>query len=114
MRKYEGRKSYTFSLPERQGEFLPIMTMRDIRNARRFEIIITARSEPFEFTVMFFYSRNNHTVFPESLRIDEIRAIRPVPNFMTLIRGLEPFYKTVIQGSIATLLMQGIKKILSR
>src|SRR5215216_5295185 len=102
-----------FSLPERQREFFPIVTMRDLRTTKRFEIIIIAKAWSFEFKMMFFYNKDNHTVSLDCVKMDEIKAVDRVSNFMSSIKSFEPFARTVIQGSMAIIILEGIKRVLS-
>lgn len=106
------------SLPERQNEFLPVRTMREIRDSRRFQVSLHARSPPIEFRAsLFFIVQSPKNVGVEEIKIESVELVRQHPRGINSIvltaDRLEQFFRPIAQSSIAALIVEGIKRVLS-
>jgi hypothetical protein len=106
-----------FSLPKRkEKKFVPITTMRDIRDTgRRFQIILHGQSFTIEFKVtLIFIVQDSRRLEVEDIKIDNVKMLKvSSKTLISKVDRLQAFFKPVGQSSVASLMVEGIKRILS-
>jgi len=107
-----------FGLPKgkEHKKFVPITTMRDIRDTRRrFQITMHGQSFTIGFKCrLIFHIQGSSTLEIEDIKIDNVKMLRD--SSKSLISGvnrLGAFFKPVAQSSVASLMLEGIKRMLS-
>jgi hypothetical protein len=108
-----------FSLPKlkEKKKFVPITTMRDIRDTgrRRFQIILRGQSFTIEFKAsLVFLVHDSRTLEVEDIKIDNVKLLKGSSKTLIFkVKRLQAFFKPVAQSSIASLMVEGIKRMLS-
>jgi hypothetical protein len=106
-----------FSLPKRkEKKFVPITTMRDIRDTgRRFQIILYGRSFTIEFkAILIFIVQDSRRLEVEDIKIDNVKMLKvSSKNLISNVNRLQAFFKPLAQSSVASLMVEGIKRMLS-
>lgn len=107
-----------FGLPKRKEnkKFVPITTMRDIRDrGRRFQIILHGRSFTIEFkATLIFIVQDSRTLEVEDIKIDDVKMLKDSSKTLTSkVKRLRAFFKPVAQSSVASLMVEGVKRMLS-
>jgi hypothetical protein len=106
-----------FSLPKRkENKFVPITTMRDIRDTgRRFQIILHGRSFTIEFkATLIFIVQDSRRLEVEDIKIDNVKMLKvSSKTLISNVNRLQAFFKPLAQSSVATLMVEGIKRMLS-
>jgi hypothetical protein len=106
-----------FSLPKRkEKKFVPITTMRDIRDTgRRFQIILHGRSFTIEFkATLIFIVQDPSRLEVEDIKIDNIKMLKvSSKTLISKVNRLQAFFKPLAQSSVASLMVEGIKRMLS-
>jgi hypothetical protein len=106
-----------FSLPKRkEKKFVPITTMRDIRDTgRRFQIILHGQSFTIEFKVtLIFIVQDSRRLEVEDIKIDNVKMLKvSSKTLISKVDRLQAFFKPVAQSSVASLMVEGIKRMLS-
>lgn len=107
-----------FGLPKRKEnkKFVPITTMRDIHDTgQRFQIALHGQSFSIEFkATLIFIVQDTRTLEVEDIKIDNVKMLKD--NSKTLIskvKRLLAFFKPVAQSSVASLMVEGVKRMLS-
>jgi hypothetical protein len=108
-----------FSLPKlkEKKKFVPITTMRDIRDTgrRRFQITLHGQSFTIEFKAsLVFIVQDSRTLEVEDIKIDNVKLLKDSSKtLISKVKRLHAFFKPVAQSSIASLMVEGIKRMLS-
>jgi hypothetical protein len=105
-----------FSLPKRQEKkFVPITTMRDIRDTGRFQITLHVKTFTIEFKASFvFIVQDYRTLEVEDIKIDNVKLLKASSKtLISKVKRLQAFLRLVAQSSIASLMVEGIKRMLS-
>ncbi len=106
-----------FSLPKRkEKKFVPITTMRDIRDTgRRFQIILHGQSFTIEFKVtLIFIVQDSRRLEVEDIKIDNVKMLKvSSKTLISKVDRLQAFFKPVAQSSVASFMVEGIKRMLS-
>jgi hypothetical protein len=107
-----------FSLPKlKEKKFVPITTMRDIRDTgrRRFQITLHGQSFTIEFKAsLVFIVHDSRTLEVEDIKIDNVKLLKDSSKtLISKVKRLQAFFKPVAQSSIASLMVEGIKRMLS-
>jgi hypothetical protein len=106
-----------FSLPKiKEKKFVPITTMRDIRDTgRRFQITLHGQSFTIEFKAsLVFLVHDSRTIEVEDIKIDNVKLLKgSSKTLISKVKRLQAFFKPVAQSSIASLMVEGIKRMLS-
>jgi hypothetical protein len=107
-----------FSLPKlkEKKKFVPITTMRDIRDTgRRFQITLHGQSFTIEFKAsLVFLVHDSRTLEVEDIKIDNVKLLKgSSKTLISKVKRLQAFFKPVAQSSIASLMVEGIKRMLS-
>ena len=107
-----------FGQPKRNGnkKFVPITTMRDIRDTgRRFQIRLHGQSFTIEFkATLIFIVQASRTFEIEDIKINNVKMLKDSSKtLISKVKRLEIFFKPVAQSSIASLMIEGIKRMLS-
>jgi hypothetical protein len=105
-----------FSLPKRQEKkFVPITTMRDIRDTGRFQITLHVKTFTIEFKASFvFIVQDYRTLEVEDIKIDNVKLLKASSKtLISKVKRLQAFFRLVAQSSIASLMVEGIKRMLS-
>jgi hypothetical protein len=107
-----------FGLPKRKEnkKFIPITTMRDIRDTgRRFQIILHGQSFTIEFkATLIFIVQDSKTLEVEDIKIDNVKMLKgSSKTLISKVKRLKVFFKPVAQSSVASLMVEGIKRMLS-
>jgi hypothetical protein len=107
-----------FGLPKRKEnkKFVPITTMRDIRDTRRrFQITLHGQSFTIEFkATLIFIVQDSRTLEIEDIKIDNVKMLKDSSKtLISKVKRLEVFFKPVAQSSVASLMVEGIKRMLS-
>ncbi len=106
-----------FSLPKRkEKKFVPITTMRDIRDTgQRFQIILYGQSFAIEFKVtLIFIVQDSRRLEVEDIKIDNVNMLKvSSKTLISKVNRLQAFFKPVAQSSVANLMIEGIKRMLS-
>lgn len=106
-----------FSLPKRkENKFVPITTMRDIRDTgRRFQIILHGRSFTIEFkATLIFIVQDSRRLEVEDIKIDNVKMLKvSSKTLISNVNRLQAFFKPLAQSSVASLMVEGIKRMLS-
>jgi hypothetical protein len=107
-----------FSLPKlKEKKFVPITTMRDIRDTRRrrFQITLHGQSFTIEFKAsLVFIVHDSRTLEVEDTKIDNVKLLKgSSKTLISKVKRLQAFFKPVAQSSIASLMVEGIKRMLS-
>src|ERR671922_804590 len=106
-----------FSLPKRkEKKFVPIITMRDIRDTgRRFQIILHGRSFTIEFkAILIFIVQDSRRLEIEDIKIDNVKMLKvSSKTLISNVNRLQAFFKPLAQSSVASLMVEGIKRMLS-
>jgi hypothetical protein len=106
-----------FSLPKRkEKKFVPIITMRDIRDTgRRFQIILHGRSFTIEFkATLIFIVQDSRRLEVEDIKIDNVKMLKvSSKTLISNVNRLQAFFKPLAQSSVASLMVEGIKRMLS-
>jgi hypothetical protein len=106
-----------FSLPKRkEKKFVPITTMRDIRDTgRRFQIILHGQSFTIEFKVtLIFIVQDSRRLEVEDIKIDNVKMLKVSSKaLISKVDRLQAFFKPVARSSVASLMVEGIKRMLS-
>jgi hypothetical protein len=106
-----------FSLPKRkEKKFVPITTMRDIRDTgRRFQIILHGRSFTIEFkATLIFIVQDSKRLEVEDIKIDNIKMLKvSSKTLISNVNRLQAFFKPLAQSSVTSLMVEGIKRMLS-
>jgi hypothetical protein len=107
-----------FSLPKlKEKKFVPITTMRDIRDTgrRRFQITLHGQSFTIEFKAsLVFILHDSRTLEVEDIKIDNVKLLKgSSKTLISKVKRLQAFFKPVAQSSIASLMVEGIKRMLS-
>jgi hypothetical protein len=108
-----------FSLPKlkEKKKFVPITTMRDIRDTgrRRFQITLHGQSFTIEFKAsLVFIVHDSRTLEVEDIKIDNVKLLKgSSKTLISKVKRLQAFFKPVAQSSIASLMVEGIKRMLS-
>lgn len=107
-----------FGLPKGKAhkKFVPITTMRDVGDSgRRFQITLHGQSFTIEFkSRLLFMLHDSRSLEIEDIKIDNVKMLQD--SSKTLIskgNRLEAFFKPIAQSSVASLMVEGIKKMLS-
>jgi hypothetical protein len=117
----EIRKEVTlqfFSLPQRKEKkkFVPITTMRDIRDTgRRFQITLHGQSFTIEFkATLIFIVQDSRALEVEDIKIDNVKMLKDSSKTLIFkVKRIRAFFKPVAQSSVASLIVEGIKRMLS-
>jgi hypothetical protein len=108
-----------FSLPKlkEKNKFVPITTMRDIHDSgrRRFQITLHGQSFTIEFKAsLVFIVQDSRTFEVEDIKIDNVKLLKGSSKTLApKIKRFQAFFKPVAQSSIASLMVEGIKRMLS-
>jgi hypothetical protein len=107
-----------FSLPKlKEKKFVPITTMRDIRDTgrRRFQITLHGQSFTIEFKAsLVFIVHDSRTLEVEDIKLDNVKLLKDSSKtLISKVKRLQAFFKPVAQSSIASLMVEGIKRMLS-
>lgn len=107
-----------FSLPKlKEKKFVPITTMSDIRDTgrRRFQITLHGQSFTIEFKAsLIFIVHDSRTLEVEDIKIDNVKLLKDSSKtLISKVKRLQAFFKPVAQSSIASLMVEGIKRMLS-
>ena len=106
-----------FSLPKRkEKKFVPITTMRDIRDTgRRFQIILHGRSFTIEFkATLIFIVQDPSRLEVEDIKIDNVKMLKvSSKTLISKVDRLQAFFKPVAQSSVACFMVEVIKRMLS-
>jgi hypothetical protein len=107
-----------FGLPKRKEKkkFVPITTMRDIRDTgRRFQITLHGRSFTIEFkATLIFIVQDSRTLEVEDIKIDNVKMLKDSSKtLISKVKRLQVFFKPVAQSSVASLMVEGIRRMLS-
>jgi hypothetical protein len=108
-----------FSLPKlkEKNKFVPITTMRDIHDSgrRRFQITLHGQSFTIEFKAsLVFIVHDSRTFEVEDIKIDNVKLLKGSSKTLApKIKRFQAFFKPVAQSSIASLMVEGIKRMLS-
>jgi hypothetical protein len=107
-----------FSLPKphkNKKKYVPIATMNDIHDTgRRFQITVHGQSFTIEFkTTLVFIVQDSRTLEVEDIRIDNVKLLKGSSNTLfSWGKRLESFFKPVAQSSVASVIVEGIKRML--
>ena len=107
-----------FGLPKRKEnkKFVPITTMRDIHDTgRRFQIALHEQSFSMEFkATLIFIVQDSRTLEVEDIKIDDVKMLNDSSKTLTSkVKRLRAFFKPVAQSSVASLMVEGVKRMLS-
>jgi hypothetical protein len=106
-----------FSLPKRkENKFVPITTMRDIRDTgQRFQIILHGQSFTIEFkATLIFIVQDSRRLEVEDIKIDNVKMLKVSSKaLISNVNRLQAFFKPLAQSSVASLMVEGIKRMLS-
>ena len=107
-----------FGLPKRKEnkKFVPITTMRDIHDTgRRFQIALRGQSFSIEFkATLIFIVQDSRTLEVEDIKIDDVKMLKDSSKTLTSkVKRLRAFFKPVAQSSVASLMVEGVKRMLS-
>jgi|SRR5215212_2005373 len=107
-----------FGLPKRKEnkKFISITTMRDIRDTgRRFQIMLHGQSFTIEFeATLIFIVQDSKTLEVEDIKIDNVKMLKgSSKTLISKVKRLKVFFKPVAQSSVASLMVEGIKRMLS-
>jgi hypothetical protein len=107
-----------FSLPKlKEKKFVPITTMGDIRDTgrRRFQITLHGQSFTIEFKAsLVFIVHDSRTLEVEDIKLDNVKLLKDSSKtLISKVKRLQAFFKPVAQSSIASLMVEGIKRMLS-
>ena len=107
-----------FGLPKRKEnkKFVPITTMRDIHDTgRRFQIALRGQSFSIEFkATLIFIVQDSRTLEVEDIKIDDVKMLNDSSKTLTSkVKRLRAFFKPVAQSSVASLMVEGVKRMLS-
>lgn len=107
-----------FGLPKRKEnkKFVPITTMRDIHDiGRRFQIALYGQSFSIEFkATLIFIVQDSRTLEVEDIKIDDVKMLKDSSKTLTSkVKRLRAFFKPVAQSSVASLMVEGVKRMLS-
>src|SRR5919108_485271 len=103
-----------FSLAEQQKEFVPITTMRDIRDTGRFQIKLHAKSLTVEFRASFVFTiHNSRNLEVEHIRIESVKLLKnSLKGSVSMAKRFGAFFKPVAQSSLASIMVETIKRML--
>jgi hypothetical protein len=90
--------------------------MRDIRDTgRRFQIILHGQSFTIEFKVtLIFIVQDSRRLEVEDIKIDNVKMLKvSSKTLISKVDRLQAFFKPVGQSSVASLMVEGIKRMLS-
>src|SRR4051812_15779751 len=107
-----------FSLPKRKvkKKFVPITTVRDIRDTgRRFQITLHGQSFTIEFRATFiFIIHDSRTLEVEDIKIDNVKMLKDSSKtLISKVNRFQAFFKPVAQSSVDSLMVEGIRRMLS-
>ena len=107
-----------FGLPKRKEKkrFVPITTMRDIRDTgRRFQITLHGQSFTIAFkSTLTFMVQDSRTLEVEDIKIDNVKMLKDSSKtLISKVKRLQVFFRPVVQSSVASLVVEGIKRMLS-
>lgn len=107
-----------FGLPKRKEnkKFVPITTMRDIHDTgRRFQIALHGQSFSIEFkATLILIVQDSRTLEVEDIKIDDVKMLKDSSKTLTSkVKRLLAFFKPVAQSSVASLMVEGVKRMLS-
>ena len=107
-----------FGLPKRKEnkKFVPIRTMRDIHDTgRRFQIALHGQSFSIEFkATLIFIVQDSRTLEVEDIKIDDVKMLKDSSKtLISMVKRLLAFFKPVAQSSVASLMVEGVKRMLS-
>ena len=107
-----------FGLPKRKEnkKFVPITTMRDIHDTgRRFQIALRGQSFSIEFkATLIFIVQDSRTLEVEDIKIDDVKMLKDSSKtLISMVKRLLAFFKPVAQSSVASLMVEGVKRMLS-
>jgi hypothetical protein len=107
-----------FGLPKRKEnkKFVPITTMRDIHDTgRRFQIALHGQSFSIEFkATLIFIVQDSRTLEVEDIKIDDVKMLKDSSKtLISMVKRLLSFFKPVAQSSVASLMVEGVKRMLS-
>jgi hypothetical protein len=108
-----------FGLPKRKEnkKFVPITTMRDIYDTgrRRFQIALHGQSFSIEFkATLIFIVQDSRTLEVEDIKIDDVKMLKDSSKtLISMVKRLLAFFKPVAQSSVASLMVEGVKRMLS-
>ena len=107
-----------FGLPKRKEnkKFVPITTMRDIHDTgRRFQIALRGQSFSIEFkATLIFIVQDSRTLEVEDIKIDDVKMLKDSSKtLISKVKRLRAFFKPVAQSSVASLMVEGVKRMLS-
>ena len=105
-------------LPKRKEnkKFVPITTMRDIHDTgRRFQIALRGQSFSIEFkATLIFIVQDSRTLEVEDIKIDDVKMLKDSSKtLISMVKRLLAFFKPVAQSSVASLIVEGVKRMLS-
>lgn len=107
-----------FGLPKRKEnkKFVPITTMRDIHDTgRRFQIALRGQSFSIEFkATLIFIVQDSRTLEVEDIKIDDVKMLKDSSKtLISMVKRLLAFFKPVARSSVASLMVEGVKRMLS-
>jgi hypothetical protein len=108
-----------FGLPKRKEnkKFVPITTMRDIHDTgrRRFQIALHGQSFSIEFkATLIFIVQDSRTLEVEDIKIDDVKMLKDSSKtLISMVKRLLACFKPVAQSSVASLMVEGVKRMLS-
>jgi hypothetical protein len=107
-----------FGLPKRKEKkrFVPITTMRDIRDTgRRFQITLHGQYFTIAFkSTLTFIVQDSRTLEVEDIKIDNVKMLKDSSKtLISKVKRLQVFFRPVAQSSVASLVVEGIKRMLS-
>ena len=116
IRKEVQLQFFGMSKRKEKKKFVPITTMRDIRDTgRRFQITLHGQSFTIEFkATLIFIVQDSRILEVEDIKIDNVKMLKDSSKtVISKVKRLQVFFKSVAQSSVATLIVEGIRRMLS-